>query len=421
MRACFVPCCLLSVLLIAPTWAAEPVDPQPAATVTVPRAEWEAVKTELQSLRRELEELKASSAAPPPAAPEPSSPAAAQPAPSPTGGGRSLLLPDISLIVQAQGLVSSDRRDPDRDKLLLREAELGIQGYVYPNVKADAFIAASPAEDASAQVEEAYLTYLGLGRGLNLSIGQKHVPFGRTNLLHPHSWPYARQPLAITNLVGPESLVGAGANASYLLPTRGELFAQLDLGFWAPAGHSHAEHEGEAAPRAGEQALPVGTGAGFHDHFQTARLWLGRPLGPDGEGEVGGSYAWGPGEEGTRVRLLGWDVSYRRFGSANRRLLLRGEQLWRREAGNTARGYYLLGQQRLDKHDSVGLLYDWSQYPQVPSEHESAASLILTRQFNEQYYLRLQASRGSRPGDASYWEGRLQWVWGVGPHTHNLE
>ena len=75
---------------------------------------------------------------------------------------RQLLLPDISLVVQARGKLSSDNRDEMRNRLRLSEAEIGIQGYVYPKVKADAFITMSPAEDAAAQVEEAYLTYLGL-------------------------------------------------------------------------------------------------------------------------------------------------------------------------------------------------------------------------------------------------------------------
>jgi hypothetical protein len=47
--------------------------------------------------------------------------------------------------------------------------------------------------------------------------------------------------------------------------------------------------------------------------------------------------------------------------------------------------------------------------------------LIFTHQFNEQYYLRLQGTHGSRPGDEAYSELWAQWTWGVGPHTHNLE
>jgi hypothetical protein len=81
----------------------------------------------------------------------------------------------------------------------------------------------------------------------------------------------------------------------------------------------------------------------------------------------------------------------------------------------------VLGQYRRSKYSSLGLLYDWSEFPQVAARHESALSLIVTRQFSEQYYIRFMATRGSRPDDACYSEAWLQWVWGVGPHTHNLE
>ncbi|MEI6501844.1 MAG: hypothetical protein WCP21_12555, partial [Armatimonadota bacterium] len=90
-------------------------------------------------------------------------------------------------------------------------------------------------------------------------------------------------------------------------------------------------------------------------------------------------------------------------------------------SNRTATGYYLFGNLRRDKYSSWGALYDWSEFPQAPNLHESATSLIYTKQFSEQYYIRLQGTHGSRPGDGSYDEAWLQWVWGVGPHTHNLE
>jgi hypothetical protein len=399
----------------------ESAAPEPA-TVTVPVAEWEALKARLEALEKEVQALKAAQA--PPAETPAEAPAPAPPPPpeaaAPTGG-RYLSLPDISLVAQAKGLATSDERNEFRDQIRLTEAEIGIQGYVYPNVKADAFFTASPAEDEPFGVEEAYLTYLGLAKGLNFYVGKKHVAFDRVNLLHSHSWLYARQPEVLTNLVAPESLTGEGAAVSYLLPTTGNLFAQLDLGTWT------------AAPPEEPTSLPeliVGPGAGFTDGFNTARLWTSHPVGEDGEAELGGSYASGDSEgyviEGSgRVALSGVDLSYRHFGEGNARLLLRGEGIWRHEsndtADSTASGYYLFGNYRKDKYSSLGLLYDWTEFPQAPDFHESALSVILTKQFSEQYYLRLQAVRGGRPGADPYNELWLQWVWGIGPHTHNLE
>lgn len=343
-----------------------------------------------------------------------------------SAGGKQLTLPDVSLIVQAKGLASTDQNDDLRNRLLLSEAEIGIQGYVYPCVKADAFFAASPAEDEPFGVEEAYLTYLGALPGLNAYVGQKHVAFGRTNLLHNHSWPYTRQPLVITNLVAEESLIGQGASASYLLPLKSQLFAQLDLGLWS---------NGEGGEPTEIDNIPiepaVGPGANFTNGFNTARLWTGYPVTANSELEVGGSYAEGsslPEPETLavdHVHLSGVDVSYRHFWEDCRRLLLRGESFWRTGStdsnGQTAKGYYLFGQYRPDKYKSIGLLYDWTEFPQDVTQHESAISLILTRQFSEQYYIRLQAIRGNRPDASPYDEVWLQFCWGVGPHTHNLE
>jgi hypothetical protein len=395
-------------------------------TVTLPRAEWEEVKARLEALERQLQELRTGqTAAQPSEAPATVAAEAAPPAPAPEtqppAGGKFLSLPDISLIVQAKGKMSSDARDEMRDHMRLSEAEIGIQGYVYPNVKADAFLTTSPQEDEPMQAEEAYLTYLGARKSLNLYVGKKHVAFGRTNLVHSHSWLYVRQPLVLQNLVAEESLTGEGVEASYLLPTKGDLFAQLDVGTWTGQGPAEASEPPD---------IIAGPGAGFSDRFNTARLWASRPLGESNELEFGTSYARGPADgfatEGSgHATLSGLDLTYRHFGEGTSRLLLRGEGVWRHEAtdlgGSTASGCYLFGNYRPDKYKSIGLLYDWSEFPQAPDLHESALSLILTKQYSEQYYLRLQGTHGSRPGAGSYNELRLQWVWGVGPHTHNLE
>lgn len=392
-----------------------------AETIAVPREEWDALRAEVADLRRELEALKAGAPTQPGATEAPAAPVASTPETQAPAGGRYLSLPDISLIVQAKGKLSSDKRDDGRDRVRLCEAELGVQGYVFPNVKADAFIAMSPAEEAAAQAEEAYLTYLGLRQGLNLYVGKKLVAFGRTNLVHCHSLPYVRRPLALRNLVGEEGLNGQGVAVSYLLPTTGDLFAQLDLGTWTGEGSGESSELPD---------ILVGPGAGFSDRLNTARLWASHPVGESNELELGGSYARGPAEgyavEGAgHANLSGLDLTYRHFGEGDSRLLLRGESIWRREAndlvGSTAKGYYLFGNWRPEKYRSIGLLYDWSEFPQAPDFHESALSLILTKQFSEQYYLRLQAVHGNRPGSGSYNELWLQWTWGVGPHTHNLE
>jgi hypothetical protein len=420
-RTLVVSVCIFALACAGWSQASQPAQND---TVTISKEEFDALKARVADLEQKLNQV-LSNQAPLEVLPETPSPASgATPPEESTGavGGKQLVLPDISLVVQAEGKATDDRRDPDKQKLLLTEAELGIQGYVYPNVKADAFITGSPSDNEPFQVEEAYLTYQGVLKGLNVNVGEKHVPFGRTNLLHNHSWLYTRQPLVIKNFIASESLAGQGGNFSYLIPTKSNLFAQFDLGVWA---------NGNEGAQTDLPDIVVGPGANLTDRFETARLWTSYPVSQNGELELGGSWAGGKSNENPltlrtdHVQLEGVDMTYRHFGEGSSRLLLRGENFWRRGTTDSdnalTAGYYLFGNYRWDKYGSVGLLYDWSPFPQAAELHESAMSLILTKQFSEQYYLRLQAIHGSRPDDPHYNELWLQWCWGVGPHTHNLE
>lgn len=437
--------CIFCLLLITQAaWAQDTANHQSEQntdTVTISRDEFDELKSAVQELKKEVEELKKGQGTvqptepveqkteteTPPASetpsPETAPPveSAPEPQPSQSGGGKALALPDISLVTQAKGLASSDKRDPARNRLLINEAEIGIQGQVYPNVKADAFFTTSPAEKSPMQVEEAYLTYVGLLKGLNFYLGEKYVPFGRTNMLHSHSWPYVNRPLVLRNLVASENLTGQGVDFSYLLPTHSNLFAQLDLGTWSGPGQGEFTNPPD---------IVTGPGVGFRDRFNTARLWTGYPINDYNELELGGSFAKGaangfalPGDG--QATLTGIDATYRHFGEGSSRLLLRGEAIWRNEfisnLLSSTSGYYIFGDYKWNRYSNLGLMYSWSQFPQLPKLHESMISLILTKQFSEQYYIRLQGNVGSRPDAPRYSELWLQWVWGLGPHTHNLE
>ncbi len=69
--------------------------------------------------------------------------AGAQEAGTPPQGmrGTPANLPDISLIGVIDGHTSSDKADDTRDKLEFNEVETAFQGYIYPEMKADVFLA----------------------------------------------------------------------------------------------------------------------------------------------------------------------------------------------------------------------------------------------------------------------------------------
>lgn len=383
---------------------------------------------------------------PPPEGASPTTPGTTTPTPP---GGRYLQLPDISFIGMFLGRVSNDRRDTERDRLRFEEGEVGLQSYIYPGIRADVFIVF--AED-EAVVEEGFLTVERLPLGnlpLSATVGRRFVPFGRTNQLHPHSQLYTVRPYVLNNLVAGEALAGDGGYLSYLLPT-GRVFAQLDLGFWSGGGgHGHGEEEEHDEP----EGILSGSGAGFEDRFLTARLWTAFPF-LGGDLEIGGSAARGRGETLTfdeedngsgealtalsrrrgrqafgtvrpTIQLTGLDLTYRRAGRGASRFLLRSEYVRHRAKdgaySETVDGYYIYADQRLNRQTAVGLRYDWSGFPNAPGLHETAVSLIGTYSLTERSYFRVQLLRGDRPGKSGFTEGWFQWVWGFGPHTHNLE
>ena len=345
-----------------------------------------------------------------------------------SGNRNYLLLPDISFVGQAKGIVSSDKRDEDRNALRLTEGELAIQGFVYPNVAANAFIVGAPAEDEPFQIEEGFLNFIGARKNLNILVGRKFIPFGRTGEQHSHSWLYARQLLPFQNLVSEEALTGNGALFRYLLPT-GKIYTNLDVGIWQGTG------AGEVGSDPFGTTRPVGTGASFSGNFQTARLWSGIPLGTKQELELGASYARGgasavdeDGNElaGGRNTLQGLDISYRKFSGAYKRLLLRSEYYRSRpsngleSAFNSASGYYGLANYRFNRFNDIGLLYENSGFPQAPGERENATSLIFTRRLTEQFHTRLQLTRGDSPFGGSCDRAILQFVFGIRPTPTTL-
>jgi hypothetical protein len=378
-------------------------------------------------------QLRAQTPPPPPPPEEVGGPTDnARPTPPPptttAPAGHYLLLPDISLNGIFRGHLSSDKRDQNREKLRLEEAELGIQSFVYPEIKLDTFIVFDGLGGVA--VEEGYLTFQKLAvlkQTLSAVVGRRKVPFGRVNQLHPHSWLYDVQPYVLTNLVAPESLTGDGAYLSYLLPT-GKIFTQLETGFFSLS----VPPDALAANPEPTTQIVESPGAGFADKFVTARLLTAiEALG--GSVELGGSYAGGRGqgyaldsERSVRpdVRLSGLDLTYRHAGAGSSRLLLRGEYVRHQQTDgdfhHTADGWYVLADQRLDAFTSVALRYDTSAFPYAPG-HERGVSLIATHQLTEQTYTRLQLIHGSRPGASNVNEIHLGLVWGVGPHTHNLE
>ncbi len=396
--------------LLAVGWAgpivAAATDPAPTSAPADPERQ----KLEAQIAR----ELGSSAAAP----------IAATPTPPPAGQGgaapwaRLLIMPDISAIgsfaaVQDSYDVGSfspregAQGPAGKPTFLFQELELGLRAVIDPYFRADLFISFTP---DGASVEEAYLTTLALPGGLQVKAGLLYAPFGRLNLLHPHTWEFVDPPLARGRLLATETLGGPGVDLLWLTPV--PWFAELQL-----AAQTTDPYDG------GEGRL-TGT-AKLQQFFSLAEpLTLGVGLSAARRDE--GAGAW---RDLANLDLL---LKYRPV-SGRAYLTLQGELYARKFRGNAPAA---IGADAAFQGDGAGGTGGYAQlvwrqnawlgygarYDRAPAAGDSAPgteqrwSAVGNWYPSEFSRLALQVAYDQRPGGASGWESILRLEFIMGAH-----
>jgi hypothetical protein len=405
--------------LLAAAIAAAPTDPSPPSQPTAqpgsqsaptpppaPQSPEDRAKLE-RDIAREL-------GASPPSTQAPS----AAPTPTPsvqadtTGGSpyaRLLLMPDISAIGRA-GLsyvspITGQRSprdlpfgEPGRVRPVFEELELGIQAVVDPYARADVFIGFG---NDGVSVEEAYATWLNLPYDLQARGGKFFAPFGRVNPQHPHTWEFADRPLALTRLLGPDGIGGAGFDVSWLAPV--SWFSEVRVSYQSVA-----------------PADPSGTGtrpAGFLRSSQFFDVGERTTVG------VGASAALADEEPGLR-NLVGGDVYVkRRLALTGAYLAFQGEALARRLAGvangpdGWQWGMYAQAVLRPDLRHGYGVRFE-----RAPSVFEGAGggdfrtSGLFFYDLSEFQRLRFQAGWDRLPGGVNGFEAIAAMEFSIGAH-----
>jgi hypothetical protein len=127
--------------------------------------------------------------------------------------------PNISVIGNMIGDVTSDPADPDRNRprLSFEEAEVMFDDYLNPYAKGT-FVLAFGADGA--EVEEAFFEIVrGLPYGLGLKAGKFRQDFGRLNPQHPHAYAFIDVPTILqAYMPGEESFNDVGVTLSELIP-----------------------------------------------------------------------------------------------------------------------------------------------------------------------------------------------------------
>jgi hypothetical protein len=356
-------------------------------------------------------------------------------------------IPDISIIGDFYGKLSNNKTDDERNRLTVREIELAFQGYIYPEMRADIFLAMHKHGDhIEPEICESKVSFLKLFNNFSAEVGKIHINFGKINKVHQHHRPYVDQPQVITNFLGDHGLVGEGAVLSYLFSL--PFFAQIDVGAYRIPLHEHEAEEVEVTGLTDTNGNPVtkilvpgecGNEFGLADEVYTSRVWLSFSLNEKSELEFGASGATGKGSHYTHhkdeAKVTGLDLTYKLWPSAHTRLILQNEILYLVRdipVGEIKRiGFYSYLGYKFNKYWSAGIRYDDAEdaFPHPDSsgtlsvnisERTRTVSVIVTRDLTETTLLRGQYKYYFE-GLKDIYESYLQITFGMGPHSHLLE
>jgi len=366
---------------------------------------------------------------------------------APVGAYGGLMNPDISLVVDVKGILSDTETNPLDEKIMLEHAELALQGYLYPGIRAD-FIGAigQHPEDGGdihthTEIEEGYVSFLDLPANFQLQLGRKLLDFGRLNPIHSHHWAIPDTPLPLRRIFGDHSWYDDGFQVSTLIPNPWDLYFKVQGGIWNGRSLDHEHNNAHNEEHSHEVAAFKGP-VDWDGHVFTGRASLDFFLSEDANLMAGYSFA---GDEGTESVLHGadltlvyrWPMSYRKLRWQNEFFFgdfeLPGEPLLallhenHDEHGHVhignydadAWGLYSLLQLTLTKYWETGVRYDWWDGDYL--DDEWGATAFLSYFFTHSMYLR-PAYRYSELADGEDEHAfLLQFVWGLGPHAHRLE
>ena len=306
--------------------------------------------------------------------------------PQQAGGERNQgqLNPEISVLGDLQAAWDENSGETGAS---VHEVEFSLQAALDPYTRMKVFLGMSQeAEDNgdgwSADLEEAYVTWTGLARGISLDAGKFKQPFGQYNRWHPHALPTLGYPLYIRAFFGEEGSASEGLSMDIL-------FSGLGTDQVILQGFSH---DGENA---------------FLAHART--YW---DLSPAVYVEAGGSYlslrdgAWGADltlqyEPPARAKYTGT-----RFHAE-----------WGHKDG--ADGWQADVDQKLSAQWSIGLVAGYSEQPGEAGQEGREYAAVLSWWQSEYVRIRLHLIREEVPGSEDDLRAVLQLTFAAGPHKHD--
>lgn len=280
----------------------------------------------------------------------------------------------------------------------LREAELIFQGAIYPGATAHLIFSY---HDKEVEIEEGYASFSGIFPGGTLRGGRERIDLGRLNKIHPHAWSTIRAPEAVEQFLG--ELKGTGLGLSWLLPL--PFYLTVDVSGW-------------------KMDVPEPETFGYSDWSATAKILSSFELGPKAELQIGASAMLGTatGAESAGRSLVGsGDLTFKAFPGSYSRWVFQNEvYLFSRNTGADLRvGFYNLLSWKPGRNWEWVVRHDLSQSNDPESTAWSQRALLgVTWSLSEATTLRLEYAAQL---DAPRHDLGLQFVFGIGPHTHPIK
>ena len=337
-----------------------------------------------------------------------------------TSRGGAQLNPRISAIGSFWGSATSNDAVAKPYDLGLAEAELAFQAYVDPYAKADFFIGlgreledpfAGPDQNAgfssefTAELEEGYVTSLSLPYGLQVRAGKFRTTFGKINRSHPHALNFVDIPRMNVNYFGAEGLNDRGIGLNWLIPNPFDLYTELTFELTSGA----IETPSFAATKDMLYLLHLKT---FFDLSDNTTLELGL-TGMRGSNDAARHKSDIAGADLTiKWKPLRYN-RYKNFEWMTEALFSKR----RTATGNiNSAALYTFLRYQIRKRWFLAARYDYSEFPEDGTRHESAYSAILSFFTTEFQKFDLQYQFGQPAAADAFHRLLLRAVFVIGAH-----
>jgi hypothetical protein len=341
-------------------------------------------------------------------------------------------IPNISVIGNMVGSVSEDEK-----KFGVNAIEFSYQSSIYPSVKVDIFTALHQEEnEMHFNLEEGYVTFLDpiglmlsnseLNLGVGAIVGRKLLPFGKLSVLHPEQWQFVDQPIAIQTFLGGSSHGVAAEGGQLLAALPFPFFSQLEIGAWTALSHEDhgAENHEESESHEPESHHDAHNGAiKITNRVVTARIWNSVSLGADSEFELGlsGLLSNVTADSDHQYGLVGLDLTLVHAFSLNQHMKLQGELLRARYGEEDDRatqvGGYVTSILQFSPKNQIGVRASALGKHGDEGDTQVQYTTMYTRQLTETSKFRAQYTLGENV-ESTF---KVQFIFGMGPHSHVLQ